>query len=126
LLNCPRCQETLVSKDFEIFTGNFCEKCQGIFVDHDNIEDFISKNIADSAYAYNPSKLASFSLKADGSIYLKCPVCQDMMQRNNFSKPKSSKKSGILLDSCRIHGIWFDQGEIVNVAEFIRCGGLAV
>ena len=41
------------------------------------------------------------------------------MHRRNYGR-----KSGVILDTCRQHGVWFDQGELDSVLEWIRHGGL--
>jgi Zn-finger nucleic acid-binding protein len=40
------------------------------------------------------------------------------MHRMNFGR-----KSGIILDSCRPHGLWFDANELDAVVRWIRSGG---
>ena len=32
--------------------------------------------------------------------------------------------SGVVLDSCKPHGVWFDPDELRRIAEFVRGGGL--
>jgi Zn-finger nucleic acid-binding protein len=49
----------------------------------------------------------------------KCPLCQAVMQRSAFGKT-----SGILVDVCAAHGTWFDRGELEQVIDFVRAGGL--
>lgn len=51
--------------------------------------------------------------------YLRCPACEQFMNRSNFAR-----MSGVLLDSCRDHGIWFDATELRQVLDFIQKGGL--
>lgn len=34
--------------------------------------------------------------------------------------------SGVILDSCRPHGVWFDPEELRGIVAFIRGGGLDV
>jgi Zn-finger nucleic acid-binding protein len=41
------------------------------------------------------------------------------MNRNNFAKV-----SGVIIDTCKSHGVWFDANELPQVIEFIRKGGL--
>ena len=47
------------------------------------------------------------------SAYRRCPICQDMMNRNNFLK------SGIIVDVCRKHGIYLDEGEFEDLHQFM-------
>ena len=41
------------------------------------------------------------------------------MNRNNFAKI-----SGIIIDTCKEHGVWFDAEELPKIIEFIRKGGM--
>lgn len=43
-----------------------------------------------------------------------------MMLRKNFRD-----SSGIVVDVCSAHGIWFHQGELGKVLEFAKTGALA-
>jgi Zn-finger nucleic acid-binding protein len=51
--------------------------------------------------------------------YVRCPVCLNMMNRQNFARI-----SGVIVDMCQGHGIWFDFGEVEKIMEFIARGGL--
>ena len=50
--------------------------------------------------------------------YIKCPVCQILMNRINFGY-----HSGVVTDQCRKHGIWLDSGEITHLIEWKKAGG---
>ncbi len=41
------------------------------------------------------------------------------MQRRNFAG-----SSGVIVDVCGPHGVWFDHRELERVLEFVRAGGL--
>jgi Zn-finger nucleic acid-binding protein len=51
--------------------------------------------------------------------YRHCAVCQKMMNRVNFGRV-----SGIVIDLCKGHGVWFDPGELQGVLGFVANGGL--
>lgn len=51
--------------------------------------------------------------------YLRCPACNAFMNRTNFAR-----LSGVLIDVCRLHGLWFDADELQAVLEFVEEGGL--
>ncbi len=53
-----------------------------------------------------------------GPLYRRCPRCEQMMARRNFAR-----RSGVIIDSCREHGIWFDAGELHSLLQWIRRGG---
>ena len=51
--------------------------------------------------------------------YVPCPDCQQLMNRANFARC-----SGVIIDICKQHGVWFDRDELSRIVEFIRSGGL--
>jgi Zn-finger nucleic acid-binding protein len=53
-----------------------------------------------------------------GRIYRPCAVCGILMNRQNYGR-----KSGVILDICRAHGIWFDLDELPRVLSWIQDGG---
>jgi len=55
---------------------------------------------------------------AGGSLYRRCPVCRKHMNRRNYAK-----RSGVIIDSCKSHGIWFDATELGALLRWIRKGG---
>jgi Zn-finger nucleic acid-binding protein len=55
----------------------------------------------------------------DAVHYVACPICKKTMNRQNFGR-----RSGVVIDVCKGHGVWFDQGELHAVLSFIESGGL--
>jgi Zn-finger nucleic acid-binding protein len=43
------------------------------------------------------------------------------MTRRNFGQ-----SSGVIIDVCRRHGVWFDRGELPRVIQFVEAGGLGL
>ena len=58
------------------------------------------------------------STAQSGPLYRRCPLCDQMMARRNFAR-----RSGVIVDSCREHGLWFDAGELDALLEWTRQGG---
>lgn len=54
-----------------------------------------------------------------GRHYIPCPVCAQLMNQKNFGEI-----SGIIIDLCKPHGIWFDRNELGGVVQFVARGGL--
>lgn len=46
---------------------------------------------------------------------IECPVCGAQLNQANFGR-----RSGVLVDSCRKHGIWFDAGELRRAVAYLR------
>ncbi len=56
--------------------------------------------------------------------YRPCPVCRELMNRRNYGlSPRGGVNSGTVIDYCRDHGIWFDNGELAAILEWLREGG---
>lgn len=53
--------------------------------------------------------------------YVKCPDCGELMNRNNFARA-----SGVIVDICKKHGVWFDADELPKIVEFIQKGGMEI
>ena len=51
--------------------------------------------------------------------YRPCPCCAKFMNRENYAHI-----SGVVLDLCKEHGLWFDRDELRQVLAFIEGGGL--
>jgi len=51
--------------------------------------------------------------------YVACPVCKKLMNRSNFAH-----RSGVVIDSCKGHGVWLEAGELGRALAFIDSGGL--
>jgi Zn-finger nucleic acid-binding protein len=43
------------------------------------------------------------------------------MNRQNYGK-----RSGVIIDHCKEHGVWFDDQELERILAWIRRGGLAL
>ncbi len=52
------------------------------------------------------------------ALYRRCPECKNHMNRRNFGT-----RSGVIIDACRDHGIWFDSQELDSILRWIRQGG---
>jgi len=65
-----------------------------------------------------PIDVGAGGVGAQSSFYRPCPECGRMMNRRNFGQT-----SGIVLDVCKEHGLWFDAAELSAVLRWIHCGG---
>jgi len=50
--------------------------------------------------------------------YVPCLTCSDLMQRRMFRY--ENRPSGVVLDVCKDHGVWFDHGELASTLAFVR------
>jgi Zn-finger nucleic acid-binding protein len=55
---------------------------------------------------------------AGGHLYRPCAVCGALMNRQNYGR-----RSGVILDICGAHGIWFDLDKLPRVLAWVQGGG---
>ncbi len=67
-----------------------------------------------------PERKGSGEGTAKAAFYRPCPECTKPMNRHLFAPG-----SKVILDTCREHGVWLDEGEWPHLAAFLRDGGLA-
>jgi Zn-finger nucleic acid-binding protein len=115
---CPRCTR-LLHEDGER-AAIVCEKCRGDFVDHASLAARIDAE-RPRDHDGSPAHPPRFSSPERDVRYAWCPGCGQVMARMTFGK-----RSGVVVDVCRVHGTWFDRGELDAVMEFVRGGGLEV
>jgi len=123
-LSCPHCETSLQSINLDVedvFVIERCTQCFGLFFDSGKIEALLEKSV-DPVFEINHKQLDAINRErfpADKAVkYIKCPVCRSFMNRNVFGY-----RSGVIVDSCRKHGIWLDSGEITHLMEWKRVGG---
>jgi Zn-finger nucleic acid-binding protein len=117
-LKCPRC-----TVDLEAFRGSSgrlrdCGHCGGQFVEHALLRDLIERRELYGTVA--PRAFRKRNPLTRPVQYVSCPECRTMMTRRNFGGA-----SGVVVDICGPHGIWFDIGELPAVLSFVESGGLA-
>lgn len=115
---CPRCEVPMRGQTFGEFSVAQCSQCSGLFVPHETFE--MMQETRDRAI-FPARPIGRGELRPDTYVrYVRCPICRNMMNRTNFARI-----SGVIIDTCRGHGIWFDPGELEKIMEFISLGGLA-
>jgi Zn-finger nucleic acid-binding protein len=91
--------------------------CGGVFVDPDTLESLTRQSAMEAGVSVTGARRAAL-LEADVR-YRPCPSCGALMMRRNFAG-----RSGVLVDVCRPHGVWFDANELTAVLMFVASGGL--
>ena len=114
---CPRCGATLQAISVAGTPLKQCPRCGGLWVGAEMFERICADRESQAAaLGLRPPVTVSAE---QGVAYLKCPQCSQLMSRKNFAQ-----RSGVIIDMCRSHGIWFDRDELRRIIEFIRAGGL--
>ena len=102
-----------------------CGRCAGFWVATNVFEGLVERAAKDSLdpdwHLPAPRRDVRWrpGSEQSGSYYRQCPFCGEMMNRTNFGG-----RSGIIIDTCRDHGAWFDADELATVMIWVRSGGL--
>lgn len=124
--HCPRC-DSHAQLDARL-VGNVlldeCPACHGVWLDSGAVEKVIRErrqaSVTEMLGVTAPSGASASNPSFNpNKMYLKCPDCEQVMNRVNFGR-----RSGIIVDVCRPHGTWFDSDELPRIVEFVQRGGL--
>lgn len=115
---CPGCDgdvlHVIVVGDHRI---RECPACAGVMVDHDTLERITHAREVEAGARMLGAKKAELSIEP--VRYRACPTCDQVMARQNFGR-----RSGVIVDVCTDHGVWFDPDELTSVLAFVASGGL--
>jgi len=123
---CPDCRLDLVAHAFGAVGYAECPRCSGLFLKREAFEAVTrdADTRAKVRLAEPPAETAAAPLgKAASGVlpavrYRPCPSCAKLMNRTNYGGG-----SGVVLDACREHGLWFDKGELSAIVAFLEKGG---
>jgi len=117
---CPRCRLNLEAVKVGSASLLECGKCEGVWLDTATLQQICADREEQAAVLGMAAPLPAAEDRAIETVrYLRCPVCQDLMNRVNFANC-----SHVIVDVCAKHGTWFDRDELRKVIEFIRAGGM--
>ena len=119
---CPSCREPLSSRSLGKARLSGCARCAGVWADPASFRAICEEREEKSAYLGEGSPLKAprpSDPLSSPIVYRPCPACGELMNRFNFAGC-----SGVILDACKPHGVWFDPDELRRIAEFIRGGGM--
>lgn len=117
-MRCPRCRTApLFEIHYRDIDVDVCIECQGTWFDLGELEAMVNSARQDARGGiFEPDAGApTHGVGPDPTevAYVKCPKCEKLMNRTNFER-----RSGIIVDWCRQHGIWLDGGEIAQVRSW--------
>ena len=124
--NCPACGDKSVLKSRRLGQEKIsvaeCQLCAGLWVGHGSFEQLtaLAARQAELMRGTQQSPPAPVVAKPnpEAARYRKCVQCGELMWRRNFFR-----RSGVVVDVCREHGIWFDDGELAQLLEWLSKGG---
>lgn len=98
-----------------------CTGCGGAWTDKQTLEVLLAAAAAQSAATGATPDVRQRRLGSTKVVYRSCAVCGQHMHRRNFARV-----SGVIVDECRLHGTFFDAGELEDVLAFVRSGGMTL
>jgi Zn-finger nucleic acid-binding protein len=130
-LACPACREShqLGNRRLGEFNALECDRCAGLWLGNDTFQQLSQRadseaialdRLFESPGARRPRPETTDQKKSIKWRYRKCPDCGQIMHRRNYAGA-----SGVIVDFCKDHGVWFDADELPRVLAWIRSGGLA-
>lgn len=120
-MRCPGCEgDVLHTIDVGEHRISECPACTGVLVDHGTFEAITHAREAEAGLRLRGGPVAQALSVQDKVVYRKCPACAKVMNRQNFGR-----SSGVIVDVCKEHGVFFDAHELTAVLEFVASGGLA-
>lgn len=118
--SCPRCEIVLRSLEIGSVSISECERCGGFWCGIQTFESLcVSKEKQASVLGVIENR-KTIGRRPAAIKYVPCPDCGDLMNRSNFARI-----SGVIIDMCRGHGVWFDADELPRIIEFIELGGMS-
>jgi len=119
-LACPGCHTPLVSTSVGGVSLDQCHGCGGVWVGQHNFEQIAAdKAERGEVLGALPGESPKVAVSLSEVHYRPCPQCHKLMNRTNYGHI-----SGVVLDVCKDHGLWFDKDKLREVLEFIEGGGL--
>jgi Zn-finger nucleic acid-binding protein len=107
----------------EPFLIERCEKCLGLFFDPGELDRIVATDVKSGKVA-DRKRLQQIVEEEtpiddiDEVRYIPCPDCKKLMNRTNFGA-----RSGVILDRCKVHGVWLDGGELRRILHWLHAGG---
>lgn len=118
--DCPRCKRPLESIRISAAQVRECGSCGGFWTDTATFESICADKEEQAAVLSFIQKQTIETRPAAAISYVPCPDCKQLMNRSNFAR-----SSGVIIDLCKQHGVWFDAEELPKIIDFIEKGGLS-
>jgi Zn-finger nucleic acid-binding protein len=122
--DCPRCQGPLRVRSLEIVDVVECGKCLGMWITPNSFEAVTVQATdrgGDTALFLQKPVPAVKSPPQETVCYIPCLLCGELMQRRQYTWRE--RHSGVVIDSCRGHGVWLDYEEIERIVDFVSKDG---
>ncbi|MCZ6597750.1 MAG: zinc ribbon domain-containing protein [Planctomycetota bacterium] len=118
---CPRCKGTLQHRALGISTVIECSVCGGLWLEARVFEAVVRDTERElDGFLSSLHAPAERPRTLDRQGYIPCLTCGELMLRRQFRH--RSRASGVVVDTCRGHGLWLDHEELEHIVSFLRTG----
>jgi Zn-finger nucleic acid-binding protein len=115
-LSCPHCNVSMRQLTIKQTPLQECSRCFGLWVDVTSFDRICTDRERQADLLKPTPRPRIFPAEVR---YRPCPVCRALMNRFNFAH-----SSGVIIDQCKSHGVWFDRDELQRVIDFLQSGGM--
>lgn len=117
---CAVCDTQMMEVTLGATTVAECPKCDGLWLEQKKFAQICEEREHHTTILGMSANIPEAELPKSFR-YVRCPICAEFMLRVNFAT-----YSGVVIDVCQAHGIWFEKNELQRIINFIRAGGLDV
>jgi Zn-finger nucleic acid-binding protein len=130
-LTCPVCGQgyRLTNRPIGDVSVLECGRCAGLWLGNETFKELTVRassasidvdQLFESMHAGSARPAVVDQPESQRWAYRRCPVCDAMMHRRNYGR-----RSGVIIDLCKDHGVWFDADELPRILAWIRSGEMA-
>lgn len=117
IISCPRCDIALK----KIGLGLLCRQCEGCWLKFDELDEALAATDEELVASGLKPTLCPDSPGVNLSPSISCPICSEKMRRFPYMMD-----SGVLVDVCKTHGMWLDDGELGAIRSYCQYAGIKV
>ncbi|MBK6687773.1 MAG: zf-TFIIB domain-containing protein [Deltaproteobacteria bacterium] len=117
---CPRCRRGLEVATIAGLHLHPCEGCGGLAIEASSLAGLSDPVRQVTLQSYAEGLAQGRTVEIDPLVvrYLDCPRCSGPTLRRNFERV-----SGVIVDVCLQHSVWFDREELPRALRFLANGG---
>ncbi len=117
---CPSCAGAMLHGTIGQTSVHECGRCYGLWLDRTSFDTVCRDQDRQASVLAGRVEGEGGAVESSAAIrYRRCLVCSELMHRTNYARC-----SGVIIDTCAQHGVWFDRNELQRIVEFIQKGGL--
>ena len=111
---CPACKKDMVVVEYKKIELDICPECRGVWFDSGELELMFRLHGSEGIDSFLKDMIQQNDAETTEKK-IRCPIC-----RNKMNKKAAGETPPVMLDVCgRGHGIWFDGGEVVQLAKHV-------